>query len=104
MRILFEPIAFDWDKGNIEKNLVKHNVTNRETEEVFENEPKFIFRDEKHSQREERYGLYGRTKAERLLFVVFTIKKEKARVISARDMSQKERRVYEEKIKDYPKV
>ncbi|MFA5779776.1 MAG: BrnT family toxin [Elusimicrobiota bacterium] len=104
MEIVSEPIFFEWNKGNIDKNLRKHNVANRETEEVFENDPKFIFRDEKHSQKEERYGLYGKTKAERLLFVVFTIKRDKVRVISARNMSKKERRVYEEKIKGYPKI
>ena len=104
MRIEPKPVIFDWDKGNIDKNFVKHNVTNREAEEVFEDSPKFIFKDEKHSQVEERYGLYGGTKAGRLLFVVFTIKKEKVRIISVRDMSQKERRVYEGKIKDYSKV
>jgi len=104
MKIVSKLIFFEWDKGNIDKNLIKHNVTNREIEEVFENDPKFIFRDEKHSQEEERYGLYGKTKAERLLFVVFTITKDKVRVISARDMSKKERRVYEEKIKGYPKI
>ena len=104
MQILPELIIFEWDKGNFDKNLVKHNVTNREAEEVFENNLKFIFMDEKHSQREERYGLYGRTTAERLLFIVFTIKEKKVRIISARAMSQKERRVYEEKIRDYSKV
>jgi len=58
MKIVSKLIFFEWDKGNIDKNLIKHNVTNREIEEVFENDPKFIFRDEKHSQEEERYGLY----------------------------------------------
>ncbi|MBA2124487.1 hypothetical protein B9J78_06125 [bacterium Unc6] len=104
MKIVPEPIFFEWDKGNIDKNLIKHKVTNRETEEVFKNDPKFIFGDEKHSQKEKRYGLYGKTKTERLLFVVFTITKDKVRVISARNMSKKERRVYEEKIKAYPEV
>lgn len=104
MKILPEPITFEWDKGNIDKNLVKHTVANREAEEVFENNLKFIFRDEKHSQREERYGLLGATDTGRKLSVVFTIKKDKVRIITARDMSKKERSAYEEKIKTYTKV
>lgn len=49
MKILPKPLKFEWDKGNIDKNLVKHNVTDREAEEIFDNEPKFIFEDERHS-------------------------------------------------------
>ena len=54
MQILTKLFSFEWDKGNIDKNLAKHNVANIEAEEAFESNPKFIFRDEKHSQREER--------------------------------------------------
>lgn len=104
MQILTKLFSFEWDKGNIDKNLAKHNVANREAEEAFESNPKFIFRDEKHSQREERYGLFGITNKGRKLSVVFTIKKDKVRIISARDMSKKERRAYEEKIKVHTKV
>lgn len=49
MRILREPVDFDWDFGNLNKNFYKHQVTNKEAEEVFLNEPKFNFKDQKHS-------------------------------------------------------
>lgn len=31
--------GFDWDEGNIEKNKIKHNVSKKESEEVFLNQP-----------------------------------------------------------------
>jgi uncharacterized DUF497 family protein len=42
-----------------------------------------------------RFYLLGQTDAARLLFVVFTLRGTLIRVISARDMSRKERKVYE---------
>lgn len=102
--ILPEPIAFEWDKGNIDKNLKKHKISNKEAEEIFENDPKFIFKDEKHSQLESRYGIFGQTNRARKLSVVFVIRKNRIRIITARRMSRKERSTYEEKIKSYSKI
>ena len=99
MRVLSKPIAFDWDKGNIEKNLTKHKVTNKEAEEVFSGESLFVFKDESHSVNEKRYMLWGTTRVGRKLSIIFTVRDKKARVISARDMHAKERREYESKIK-----
>lgn len=102
MRILPDPIQFDWDKGNKDKNWQKHQVTTDEAEEVFDNEPKFFFENTKHSDKEERPGLLGKTDGGRLLSVVFTVRQNKIRVIMARDMSRKERRSYEEIKKNPP--
>lgn len=100
MKILPDPISFDWNKGNIDKNLKKHKVTDKEAEEVFINKPSFIFQDEKHSTaKEKRYGMFGLTDQGRLLSVAFTIRSEKIRIITARNISRKERRSYE-KIKN----
>lgn len=99
MRVLPKPIAFKWDKGNLDKNWVRHSVTNKEAEEAFENEPKFIFKDEKHSVTEARYMLWGLTNSSRRLAVIFTLREDKVRVISARDMHKKERESYAEKVK-----
>lgn len=92
-----EPVEFAWDRGNRDKNLVKHKVSDEECEEVFFDEEKQILKDVLHSGMEERYILLGRTKKERLLFIVFTLRVEKIRVISARDANKRERRLYEEK-------
>ena len=99
MRILPKPIAFEWDKGNIDKNLKKHNVNDKEAEEVFGNKPIFIFKDDEHSISEKRFMIWGVTSGHRKLAVIFTIRKDKIRIISGRDMHKRERREYEEKAK-----
>lgn len=92
-----EPVEFIWDKGNKDKNWVKHKVTDQESEEVFFDEEKKTFKDKLHSKGEERFRIIGRTKRGRLLFVVFTIRRNRVRVISARDINKKEVKLYEEK-------
>lgn|SRR3989344_3052722 len=89
------PLGFDWDTGNIEKSWGKHKVYHKEAEEVFFNKPLKIFRDKKHSADETRFVAYGINSSNRKLTLVFTIRKQKIRIISARDQSKKERRVYE---------
>ena len=90
-----KPIGFEWDEGNKNKNGIKHGVDHREIEELFFNKPIFFFKDEKHSQVEERYVALGRTDKRRLLTIVFTIRNDLIRVISARPMSKRDRKVYE---------
>lgn len=84
--------GFDWDEGN----WAKHWVSPFECEEVFFNRPLIIADDVKHSEVEKRSYLLGQTNAKRLLFVAFTLRGTKIRVISARDMSRKERQAYAE--------
>lgn len=88
-------IGFQWDKDNIEKNWLKHKVSPVECEQVFFNKALFA-EDVKHSQREKRYYALGLTNNRRLLFVAFTIRRNRIRIISARNMSKKERKIYEE--------
>lgn len=104
MRILPDPVTFVWDKGNIDKNLKKHGVTNKEAEEILENKPIFIFEDVKHSLVEKRYMIWGITDKGRKLSVFFTIRHDLVRIISVRDMHKKERRAYEEKIQTDTKI
>jgi len=97
MLTIREPVEFVWDKGNKDKNWIKHEVTDRECEEVFFDEEKKTFKDELHSKGEERFRVIGKTERERLLFVVFTARKGRIRIISARDVNKKEVKLYEEK-------
>ena len=89
-------LEFEWDRGNLGKNK-KHDVVDSESEEVFFDEHKAVLRDPVHSGKEERSILIGKTKAERLFFVVFTKRGKKIRVISARDVNRKEMHLYEKK-------
>lgn len=92
--ILLGCTEFQWDEGNDQKNFIKHGVTRAECEEVFFNSPLVVADDEGHSQGEVRYYVLGQTDASRRLFVVFTVRGTALRVISARDMSSKEKRSY----------
>jgi len=89
--------GFDWDESNKTKNADKHDVLPSEAEQVFVNQPLIIGENEGHSRQEERWFAYGITATGRLLFVVFTLRNENTliRVISARDMTVKEKRNYE---------
>lgn len=97
MKILKNPLYFEWDNGNSNKNLIKHNVTNYECEEVFLDLNKLILKDLIHSQKENRYLIIGNTKKNRVLFIVFTIRNSFIRVISARDINKQEYKLYEKK-------
>lgn len=89
--------GFDWDDGNARKNE-KHNVSMAEAEQVFFNDPLLLLDDVKHSQGESRIHALGKTDEGRLLHIAFTLRHagENIRVISARDMHKKERKIYEQ--------
>jgi uncharacterized protein len=88
--------GFHWDAGNATKNWDLHQVSQTECEQVFFNRPLLVASDEGHSQAERRHAALGQTTAGRRLAVIFTTRGSLLRVISARDMSRRERRVYEE--------
>ena len=91
---------FEWDEGNIKKNWERHRVSHIECEEIFLNRPIIVKKDEPHSTSEDRYFVLGKTDADRLLFIIFTLRSNKIRIISARDMNRKERNIYEETQED----
>ena len=92
--ILSQCIGFDWDKGNIDKNWLKHKVSPAECEQIFFNHPLVVQDDIVHSKTEKRFYALGRTDSRRTLFIVFTVRNSLIRIISARDMSRKEREEY----------
>ncbi len=97
---------FEWNDGNADKNWIRHRVSWQECEQVFFNRPLVVGDDEEHSLSEDRYYAFGQTDAGRRLFVVYTVRGERIRVISARDMTPRERRMYEhaqaEEFADHP--
>jgi hypothetical protein len=93
--------GFEWDKGNVNKNRLKHNVDTSECEEVFFNNLRIIFEDTKHTNRlEKRYRVLGISTNGRKLALAITIRNNKIRVIMARDQSRKERALFESEFKD----
>jgi uncharacterized protein len=91
--ILRQPYHFEWDNGNAQKNWVKHRVSTTECEEVFFDPHKRIAKKLVHSSGETRYLLLGQTKKEQFIFIVFTVRKDKIRIISARDLNKRERKL-----------
>ncbi len=89
-------VGFEWDEGNIHKNENKHGLKWTTIEEVFFNEPLLLVEDFKHSLNECRCVALGKNDFNDLVTVIFTIRKCNIRVISARIMSKKERKIYEQ--------
>ena len=84
-----------WLPEIIEKLEIKHNVTVEEVEELFG--PGTIYRRGPQGKRqgENLYKAYGQTETGRYLFIVFIYKlNRRALILSARDMTDKERRLY----------
>ena len=90
--LLSQCTGFEWDAANLYKNWIKHKVNYREIEQTIINRPAVFLEDSKHSHREERFSALGRTDVNRCqawslaLSVVFTIRRDLIRPISARDM------------------
>ena len=85
--------GFEWDSGNFDKNWVRHRVSQEECEHIFGNQP--VVAGPIFAGSELRYFALGITNSGRRLSVVFTVREQRIRVISARDMSRRERREYE---------
>ena len=97
MEKIFEQFSgFQWDRGNIDKNLIKHNVENWECEQVFFNRPLLVLEDTRNSVSEKRWVAFGKTDEDRFLVLVFIRRGNLIRMISARDMNKRERKFYDE--------
>jgi uncharacterized DUF497 family protein len=93
MKLIPSQLEFNWDDGNFNKNLDRHNVSTKEAEQLFFNTPLFLYGLPFTS--EKRYKALGRSNANRKLLAIFTLRNGKIRIISIRDMSRKERNEYE---------
>ena len=93
---LAQIVGFEWDDGNARKSVDRHGVRQAEAEQMFFREPLLVADDSRHSLAEPRHHALGRTAEGRLLQATFTVRGGGTllRVISVRDMSRKERRIY----------
>ncbi|MGH3452287.1 MAG: BrnT family toxin [Haloechinothrix sp.] len=79
---------FDWDAGNIDHIIERHNIYPEEAEQIFLNGA--------YVRREARaYRVYGQSDSGEYLFVICVLRGNRVRVISARPMDEQERRIYE---------
>jgi uncharacterized DUF497 family protein len=94
-----EPLEFEWDAANQTKVRLRHSIDPQEAEQPFFHFYLSNF-DEKHSTKEKRYQILGATNLGRILFIVFTIRSKKIRIISARSANVKERSQYAKESKE----
>lgn len=91
-------MEFDWDDSKAETNRAKHGVSFPEAASVFDDPLSITFPDPRHSAEEERLVIIGHSQGGRLLFVSHTDRGQYTRLISAREVTRREKRVYEEAV------
>ena len=89
-------MEFEWDQEKAELNVKKHGVSFHEAATVFGDPLAITFQDPDHSIGEYRYITFGLSQFDRLLVVSHTEPKRRIRVISARPMTGKEKKIYEQ--------
>lgn len=89
-------IEFEWDPVKSNANERKHGISFYEASEVFEDIHSSTVRDPDHSQDEERYLIFGISKGGKYLVVSYTERSDRIRLISARRMTPRERKAYEQ--------
>ena len=88
-------MQFEWDEEKAGANLRKHGVSFDEASTVWLDYFYIDLFDDEHSVEENRFLIVGESNAKRLLIVSYTERENKVRIISAREMTPKERRDYE---------
>ncbi len=90
-----ELIPYPASPAVVDKIEAKHGITWEEVEEVFRNCPRLFLTQVADQYGESRYDAMGRTDAGRYVIAFFVMMPDNfAKVISAREMTAKERRRY----------
>jgi uncharacterized protein len=89
-------MKFEWDPRKADTNIRKHEVRFQEAATVFGDPLAITFEDPYHSEGEKRYLTFGLSQQMRLLVIAHTERGDRTRIISARLMTGRERKIYEE--------
>jgi hypothetical protein len=89
-------LQFEWDPIKAETNFEKHQVSFKEAASIFGDPLSYTFDDPDNSDEECRFLSIGRTVTGKLLMVSHTECDNKIRIISARELTRRERKFYEE--------
>jgi uncharacterized DUF497 family protein len=89
-------MRFSWDGAKAMVNLAKHGVSFHEAGTVFGDPLAITYPDPDHSFGEERYVTFGRSASGRLLVVAHAERQDTLRLISARQATRRERKIYEQ--------
>ncbi len=88
-------MEFEWDENKARANLGKHNVSFELASEIFFKEAVLSFEDERFDYGEMRKIALGQVEGV-VLYVVFTVREQRIRIISARKATRKEEQRYYE--------
>ena len=88
-------LEFEWDEEKSRLNYLKHGIRFETATHIFEDEDRMEFYDEAHSSEEDRYQTIGMVN--KILFVVYTERNDRIRLISAREATPMERRIYHDR-------
>ena len=89
-------MEFEWDSSKAATNENKHGVSFEEATEVFSDDLSVTILDPDHSIDEERFVIFGKTFGDRYVVVAFTDRDDRIRIVSARQMTRRERKAYEQ--------
>ena len=89
-------MEFEWDSKKATENIQKHGVAFQEAATVFGDPLAITFDDPDHSIGERRFLTFGVARTARFLIVCHTEDPGVTRIISARQMNKRERKIYEE--------
>jgi uncharacterized DUF497 family protein len=90
-------IDFEWNPAKARTNEEKHGVSFFEATDVFGDGYSSSLRDPDHSDDEDRYLIFGLSRTGKYLVVSYTERGDRIRIISAREMTPRERRAYEQR-------
>ena len=85
--------AFEWDDAKAATNHLKHGVTFETARGAFQDPSALDWADNRRDYDEERFILLGLCPT-RLLYVAYTMRGRRIRIISARGATSAERRLY----------
>jgi uncharacterized DUF497 family protein len=88
-------MEFEWDPEKAAQNLAKHEVSFQDAATVFGDPLAVTYHDPDHSEDEDRFLTFGRTRDGRLVVVSHTDRGDETRIISARRATRRERKLYE---------
>lgn len=89
-------LKFEWDPAKALENEQKHGIGFAEATEVFGDDHSSAIDDPDHSTEEARYLIFGLSNQGKFLVVSYTERGDRIRLISARQMTSRERKAYEE--------
>lgn len=92
MKTVIVETIVEWDDNKNQANIKKHGISFETAALVFADEERIEYYDKLHSIEEDRYVVLGCVQG--ILYVVYTMREDAARIISARIATPTEKKIY----------